>query len=53
MNTTFKISAIITILCLINMTISIIGFEDLTLATYFGSVALLMMFIMKLAEQTE
>ena len=51
MNKTFKISAIITILCLINMLISIIGFENLTLATYFGSVALLMIIIMKLSEE--
>tara|TARA_R100000655_G_C2845898_1_gene168585 strand:+ start:118 stop:279 length:162 start_codon:yes stop_codon:yes gene_type:complete len=53
MKTAFTISAIITILCLINMLISIVGFEDLILATYFGAVALLMMIIMKLSEQTE
>jgi uncharacterized membrane protein YkvI len=53
MKTTFTLSAIITILCLINMLISIVGFEDLILATYFGSVALLMMIIMKLSEPIE
>lgn len=53
MKTTFRISAIITVLCLLNMLISIVGLGDLIIATYFGAVALLMMIIMKLSEPTE
>jgi len=53
MKTAFTISAIITILCLINMFISIVGFQNLILATYFGAFGLLMIIIMKITEPVE